>query len=65
MVLFLLLAPVMAVRANAPAYADPGAPLELRITSLIDAMTLDEKIHALGTDPSVPRLGLRLSGHIE
>jgi beta-glucosidase len=28
-------------------------------------MTLDEKIQALGTDPSVPRLGLRLSGHIE
>jgi beta-glucosidase len=28
-------------------------------------MTLDEKILALGSDPSVPRLGLRLSGHIE
>lgn len=54
-----------AARAQSPAYADPAAPLEARVTSLIASMTLDEKIQALGTDPSVPRLGLRLSGHIE
>jgi beta-glucosidase len=52
-------------RAQTPAYADPSAPIEVRITSLLASMTLDEKIQALGTDPSVPRLGLRLSGHIE
>src|SRR5713226_9765046 len=48
-----------------PTYMDPAAPAEARIDSLIASMTLDEKIQALGTDPSVPRLGLRLSGHIE
>jgi beta-glucosidase len=46
-------------------YRDPKLDPEQRITLLLAAMTLDEKIHALGTDPSVPRLGLRLSGHIE
>jgi beta-glucosidase len=51
--------------AQAPVYADPSAPLESRVSSLLAAMTLDEKIEALGTNPSIPRLGLRLSGHIE
>ena len=53
------------VRAQVPTYADPTAPTETRIDSLLAAMTLDEKIQALGSDPSVPRLGLRLSGHVE
>jgi beta-glucosidase len=51
--------------AQVPTYAVPEAPVEERIDSLIASMTLDEKIQALGSDPSVPRLGLRLSGHIE
>jgi len=59
------LALTVGARAQTPVYADPAAPLETRITSLLEAMTVDEKILALGTDPSVPRLGLRLSGHIE
>ena len=52
-------------QAQVAAYADPTAPIEARIDNLLAAMTLDEKIQALGSDPSVPRLGLRLSGHIE
>jgi beta-glucosidase len=52
-------------RAQSNLYADPAAPIEARVSSLIAAMTLDEKISALGTNPSIPRLGLRLSGHIE
>ena len=52
-------------RSEVPLYLDPAAPVEARIDSLLAAMTLEEKIQALGTDPSVPRLGLRLSGHIE
>jgi beta-glucosidase len=47
------------------AYLNPSAPADVRIKSLLAAMTLEEKIQALGTNPSVPRLGLRLSGHIE
>ncbi len=64
MVLAGLAAPPVA-RANGPVYADPDAGDESRIESLLSAMTLEEKIQALGTDPSVPRLGLRFSGHIE
>ncbi len=61
------LLPLLAGAAEAPdaVYRNPAAPIEERISSLIASMTLDEKIQALGTDPSVPRLGLRLSGHIE
>ena len=62
--LALLAAPLMAM-AQSAVYRDPAAPIEERITGLIGAMTLDEKIQALGTDPSIPRLGLRFSGHIE
>ncbi len=48
-----------------PVYSDPHANPESRITSLLAAMTLDEKIHALSTDPSVPRLGIVGSNHVE
>src|SRR5580692_5964001 len=60
-----LLAGAADARAQSNLYADPAAPIEARVSSLIAAMTLDEKISALGTNPSIPRLGLRLSGHIE
>jgi beta-glucosidase len=53
------------LRAQVPSFADPSTPLETRITSLIASMTLEEKIAALGTNPSIPRLGIKLSGHIE
>ena len=48
-----------------PVYSNPHADPESRITSLLSAMTLDEKIHALSTDPSVPRLGIVGSNHVE
>ena len=51
--------------STTPAYRDPHADPESRITSLLSAMTLDEKIHALSTDPSVPRLGIVGSNHVE
>ena len=38
---------------------------EARITSLLSRMTLDETIDALGTNPTVPRLGVVGSGHVE
>lgn len=38
---------------------------EERITNLLSLMTLDEKIACLGTNPSVPRLGIKASGHVE
>ncbi len=38
---------------------------EARITDLLGRMTLDEKIGALSTDPTVPRLGVVGTGHVE
>jgi len=46
-------------------YADRRLDPEARITDLLSRMTLDEKIHALSTDPSVPRLGVVGSNHVE
>ncbi len=48
-----------------PAYADPDLPPEARIDALVAALTLDEKIECLGSNPKLPRLGIRLSGHVE
>ncbi len=57
---------VSASRAqSAPLYADPHADAEQRITDLLSHMTLEEKIHALSTDPSVPRLGVTGTNHVE
>lgn len=38
---------------------------EERISDLLSRMTLEEKIDALGTDPTVPRLGVVGTGHVE
>ncbi|HEY5381638.1 MAG TPA: glycoside hydrolase family 3 C-terminal domain-containing protein [Acidobacteriaceae bacterium] len=46
-------------------YANPRADAEQRITDLLGHMTLDEKIHALSTDPSMPRLGIAGTNHVE
>jgi len=46
-------------------YADPSAPVEARVTDLLGRMTLQEKISALSTNPSVPRLGVVGTGHDE
>jgi len=51
--------------SNIPAYQDPAQPLEARIDDLLSRMSLEEKIACLSTDPSVPRLGVKGSGHIE
>jgi beta-glucosidase len=48
-----------------PVYRDVHANPDQRITDLLARMTLDEKIHALSTDPSVPRLGIAGSNHVE
>ena len=48
-----------------PVYQDLHATPEHRITDLLTRMTLEEKIHALSTDPSVPRLGIAGTNHVE
>jgi beta-glucosidase len=46
-------------------YADPRAAVESRIDDLLRKMTLDEKIDAFSTNPTVPRLGVVGTGHVE
>src|ERR1700761_3586899 len=46
-------------------FQNPALPAEQRITDLLSRMTIAEKISALSTDPSVPRLGVVGTGHVE
>lgn len=46
-------------------FQNPDLPIEVRVDNILSLMTLDEKIGALSTDPSVPRLGIVGSSHIE
>ncbi|PZR21054.1 MAG: beta-glucosidase [Flavobacterium psychrophilum] len=46
-------------------FQNPGQDAEKRIDNLLSLMTLDEKIQALSTNPSVPRLGVKGTGHVE
>ena len=56
---------VRAVAQTAPVYSDSSAPVEARITDLLSRMTLEEKVDAFSTDPTVPRLGVVGTGHVE
>lgn len=58
---FLLAAPCV----HSQTYLDPATPVEARITDLLAHMTLDEKVEAFSTNPSIPRLGVVGTGHIE
>src|SRR5215211_5344611 len=46
-------------------FQNPDLPTEERVDNILSLMTLDEKIECLDTDPSVPRLGIKGSGHVE
>jgi beta-glucosidase len=46
-------------------FQDSTLPPDERITDLLAHMTIEEKIGALGTNPSVPRLGVVGTGHVE
>jgi beta-glucosidase len=46
-------------------YQNANLPAEDRITDLIGRMTLDEKLAMLGTDPTIPRLGIVGTNHVE
>jgi beta-glucosidase len=56
---------VMAQSSYKYPFQNPNLPTEQRITDLLSRMTLKEKIYCFGIDPSVPRLGVKGSGHIE
>ena len=46
-------------------FQNPDLPMEQRIDNILSLMTIDEKIECLDTNPSVPRLGVKGSGHVE
>jgi beta-glucosidase len=46
-------------------FQNPDLPVEERVNNIISLLTLDEKIACLGTNPSVPRLGIKGCGHLE
>ena len=46
-------------------FQNPKLDMEKRIDNLLSLMTLDEKIQALSTNPSIPRLGVKGTGHVE
>ncbi len=46
-------------------FQNPELPISERVANILSLMTLDEKITCLGTNPSVPRLGIKGSGHVE
>ena len=46
-------------------FQNPDLPTEQRIDNIISLMNLQEKVICLGTNPSVPRLGIKGSGHVE
>jgi len=46
-------------------FQNADLPVEERIDNILSLMTLDEKIECLDTNPSVPRLNIKASGHVE
>jgi len=46
-------------------FQNPTLTPDERVDNLLSLMTLSEKIHALGTDLGVPRLGIRSTGQME
>jgi len=62
--LFILIATPLWSQQKYP-FQNPNIDTEKRIDNLLKLMTLDEKIMALSTNPSVPRLGVKGSGHVE
>ena len=63
--LSLLACGVPAIAQQRAVYADSSAPVEARITDLLSRMTLDEKVDAFSTNPTVARLGVVGTGHVE
>jgi hypothetical protein len=46
-------------------FQNPDLALEARADNIVSLLTLDEKIACLGTNPNVPRLGIKGSDQLE
>jgi beta-glucosidase len=63
--LFLLMIKASAQTTYQYPFQNPHLNIEKRIDNIISLLTVDEKISCLSTNPSVPRLGIKGSGHID
>lgn len=63
----LLLAAIVKISAQRVEFPfqNQELPVEERVTNLLSLMTLNEKVQALSTNPSVPRLGVKGTSHVE
>ncbi len=64
-ILCLFLLAISNLSAQEHRFFDSTLDVEIRVDDLLSKMTLEEKISALSTDPSVPRLGVKGSDHME
>lgn len=55
----------MAQKKQQYPFQNPNLETEKRIDNLLSLMTLEEKVAVLSTNPSVPRLGVVGTGHVE
>jgi beta-glucosidase len=65
LVLFFLMIKANAQTTYQYPFQNPHLNIEKRIDNIISLLTVDEKISCLSTNPSVPRLGIKGSGHID
>ena len=63
--LFLVFSPVFSQNQVKYPFQNPALEVEQRIDNLLSLMTLDEKVQALSTNPSVSRLGVKATGQVE
>ncbi|WP_100432430.1 glycoside hydrolase family 3 C-terminal domain-containing protein [Flavobacterium sp. 1] len=64
-ILLLFIVPVLAQKKQQYPFQNPNLETEKRIDNLLSLMTLEEKVAVLSTNPSVPRLGVVGTGHVE
>lgn len=62
--LFLAASQVVSAQYRYP-FQNPELPVEERITNLLSLLNTEEKINCLGTNPTVVRLGIKGTGHVE
>src|ERR1035437_8127563 len=62
--IFLMVIIPLSVQNQYP-FQNQTLTVEQRIDNIISLMTLDEKIICLSTNPSVPRLGIKGTAHVE
>ena len=63
--LLLTLIPVTSFPQYKYPFQNPDLPIDKRIDNIISLLTLDEKVACLSTNPSVPRLGIKGTSHVE